>query len=178
MPDGRARYAGLTQAYMHVTLCAYAWMSRGRRQMIPASQLRPELCNCLALRQAARQITQFYDRYLLPTGLRTTQFSILHKLKRLGPMTINAMAEAMVMDRTTLGRNILPLERYGLLAIRTGQQDRRSKELQLTSAGDERLGPAIEAWTEAQRQFEAVFGGARASELRAMLRTVTAVDPG
>ena len=74
----------------------------------------PELCNCLAVRQAARHITQFYDRCLAPSGLRTTQFSILAKLKRLGPMTINALAAELVMDRTTLGRNILPLQRESL----------------------------------------------------------------
>ncbi len=153
-------------------------MSRGRRLKPRASELNPEVCNCLALRQAARQITQFYDRYLVPTGLRTTQFSILYKLKRLGPMTINAMAEAMVMDRTTLGRNILPLERDGLVAVRPGQRDRRRRELQLTSAGAERLRAAIEAWTEAQKQFEAAFGGEHASDLRAMLRAVTAIDSG
>ena len=68
-------------------------------------------CNCLALRQAARHVTQFYDQYLASTGLRTTQFSILAKLHGLGPMTINALAGELVMDRTTLGRTMLLLER-------------------------------------------------------------------
>jgi DNA-binding MarR family transcriptional regulator len=80
-------------------------------------------CNCLALRQAARHVTQFYDQYLASTGLRTTQFSILAKLHGLGPMTINALARELVMDRTTLGRTMLPLERDGLslsgMALRT-----------------------------------------------------------
>src|ERR1700732_3853608 len=89
----------------------------------------PEECTCLAVRKAARHITQFYDQYLAPVGLRTTQFSILAKLKRLGPMTINALAGELVMDRTTLGRNIRPLQREGLLAVAPGQSDRRSKEL-------------------------------------------------
>ena len=82
---------------------------------------RPEECTCLAVRQAARHITQFYDQHLAPAGLRTTQFSILAKLKRLGPMTINTLADEMVMDRTTLGRNILPLERDGLISIAPGR---------------------------------------------------------
>jgi DNA-binding MarR family transcriptional regulator len=98
-----------------------------------------EECTCLAVRQAARHITQFYDQHLAPLGLRTTQFSILAKLKRLGPMTINALADELVMDRTTLGRNILPLVREGLLGTAPGQTDRRSKELRLTKAGIERL---------------------------------------
>jgi hypothetical protein len=63
----------------------------------------PAICNCLALRQAARQVTQFYDRFLAPSGVRATQYSILAKLKRAGPMSINALAADMVMDRTTLG---------------------------------------------------------------------------
>ena len=94
---------------------------------------------CLAVRQAARQITQFYDQHLAPFGLRMTQFSILAKLKQLGPMTINALADELVMDRTTLGRNTLPLEREGLISVLPGRTDRRSKELRLTDAGAERL---------------------------------------
>ena len=74
-------------------------------------------CNCLALRQAARHVTQFYDQCLAPAGLRTTQLSILAKLKRLGPLAINALARELVMDRTTLGRTMLPLERDGLISI-------------------------------------------------------------
>ena len=57
----------------------------------------------------ARHVTQFYDQFLAPSGLRTTQYSILARLQRKGPMTINALAAELVMDRTTLGRNILPL---------------------------------------------------------------------
>jgi hypothetical protein len=59
--------------------------------------LRPEDCNCFAVRSAARHISQFYDQFLAPVGLRTTQFSILSKLKRRGPLTINALAKVMVM---------------------------------------------------------------------------------
>ena len=65
-------------------------------------------CNCLAVRQAARYITQFYDRYLVAAGLRTTQYGILVRLKRQGPMSIHALAAELVVDRTTLGRNIRP----------------------------------------------------------------------
>src|SRR5271166_7049437 len=98
----------------------------------------PEDCNCLAVRQAARHITQFYDQFLAPSGLRTTQFSILARLRRLGPMTINALAAELVMDRTTVGRNLQPLEREGLVAVVKGRTDRRSREIHLTGAGAER----------------------------------------
>src|SRR5262245_13071023 len=120
---------------------AYAPPARGA--MSAAIELKPELCNCLALRQAARHVTQLYDNHLVRAGLRTTQFSILAKVKLLGPLTINALADRMVMDRTTLGRNIKPLEREGLLAVKPGADDRRRKELHLTAAGAARLRSAI-----------------------------------
>ena len=132
--------------------------------------------NCLALRQAARHVTQFYDQYLAPTGLRTTQFSILAKLKRLGPMTINALACELVMDRTTLGRTMLPLERDGLIRIEDGALDRRSKELQLTKVGAERLRAADKPWREAQAQFDKAFGAQRASRLRDELQALVEND--
>jgi DNA-binding MarR family transcriptional regulator len=137
---------------------------------------RAELCNCLAVRQAARHVTQFYDQCLAPTGLRTTQFAILAKLKRLGPMTINALARDLVMDRTTLGRNILPLERDGLIEIVPSRSDRRSKELCLTEAGAARLRRGFARWVEAQKRFEAGFGPTRAAELRRLLHAVAATD--
>jgi DNA-binding MarR family transcriptional regulator len=135
-----------------------------------------EDCNCFAVRSAARHVSQFYDQLLMPVGLRTTQFSILAKLNRHGPLIINALAEQMVMDRTTLGRNILPLERDGLIQIRPVPADRRAKELHLTNAGDKRLQAGVKAWAHAQSQFEATFGAKRAAELRAMLRSVVASE--
>lgn len=133
-------------------------------------------CNCLAVRQAARHVTQFYDQVLAPSGLRTTQFSILAQLKRSGPMTINALASDLVMDRTTLGRNILPLEREGLVEVRPGETDRRSKELHVTPAGATRLRAAAKGWAEAQARFESAFGAARASQLRSLLHAVSTTE--
>ena len=138
--------------------------------------LSPEECNCFAIRAAARHVTQFYDQVIAPTGLRTTQYSILSKLKRRGPLTINALAEDMVMDRTTLGRNILPLERDELIRVEPAASDRRAKELHLTKAGERRLETARKRWSVAQGQFEASFGPKRAAELRALLRAVVASE--
>jgi DNA-binding MarR family transcriptional regulator len=138
--------------------------------------LSPEECNCFALRAAARRVTQFYDQVIAPTGMRTTQFSILAKLKRRGPLTINVLAEDMVMDRTTLGRNILPLERDKLIRVEPAASDRRAKELRLTKAGERRLEAARKRWSVAQGQFEASFGAKRAADLRASLRAVVAIE--
>ena len=141
-----------------------------------AAASRTQDCNCLALRQAARHITQHYDQYLSPTGLRSTQFSILARLNRLGPLTINELAAELVMDRTTLGRNVLPLQRDGLIAIHTSPQDRRRKELRLTDAGNSRLAGAVDAWAAAQESFEAAFGKTKAGDLRSLLGGVVGTN--
>ena len=140
--------------------------------------LGPEVCNCFAVRSAARHVTQFYDQLLEPTGLRITQYSILAMLKRLGPLTINALAKVLQTDRTTLGRNILPLERDGLIRIEQGASDRRAKELHLTTAGEKRLQAARPAWLKAQATFESSFGPKRAETLRALLRALVASEFG
>jgi DNA-binding MarR family transcriptional regulator len=137
---------------------------------------KPEDCNCFMVRSAARQVTQLYDQFLAPVGLHVTQFSILAKLKRLGPMTINALAKEMVMDRTTLGRNVLPLERDGLIKIEASATDGRAKVLHLTKTGEKRLEAGREAWEQAQGRFETRFGVKRAADFRAILRAVVASD--
>lgn len=161
-------YARTLSAYTHI-------VNRENPMGISTPTAFPQ-CNCLALRQAARHVTQFYDQHLAPTGLRTTQFSILAKLKRLGPLTINALACELVMDRTTLGRTMLPLERDGLIVIRDGTVDRRSKELAVTKAGTERLQRAAKRWVEAQKEFEERFGARRAAGLRGLLGEVVTCD--
>ncbi len=142
------------------------------------SKLQTQDCNCFAVRKAARHVTQFYDQHLAPIGLRTSQFSMLAKLKRLGPMTINTLAADLGMDRTTLGRNILPLERDGLIAIKPGTADRRVKELHLTAAGGEKVRAGVKLWAAAQTGFEAAFGSKRSLELRNLLRNLVTTDLG
>jgi DNA-binding MarR family transcriptional regulator len=144
---------------------------------MPPFTTNPADCNCLALRQAARHVSQIYDQFLAPSGLRTTQYSILARLQRKGPMTINALAAEMVMDRTTLGRNILPLQRDALIDVGPGKSDRRSKELRLTDVGAARLRIARKGWEEAQAQFETGFGVERSKKLRDMLHEVATSEP-
>lgn len=133
-------------------------------------------CNCLAIRQAARHVSQFYDQLFQPVGLRATQFAILSRLRREGPMTINALAAALVMDRTTLGRNILPLQRDGLIEVVASPVDRRRRELRLSDAGAEKHRQASERWAVAQTRFDEVYGSDRAAMLRGLLREVVASE--
>ena len=144
-------------------------------QKKPSPILDRTACNCLALRQAARHISQIYDGYLASEGLRTTQFSVLAKLNRLGPLSINELAKSMVMDRTTLGRAIRPLERDRLLTIGAGDDGRR-RSLRLTATGEARLKAAAVRWREAQKEFEMTFGARDAANLRSVLQRVVSIN--
>jgi len=144
--------------------------------MAAAEGHNPPDCNCAALRRAARHVTRHYDQHMAQVGLRSSQFSILTKLKRLGPLRINALAAAMGMDRTTLGRNILPLERDGLITIDQGEADLRSKVVKLTGGGAEKQRAGLRHWQAAQAGFEQTFGPKRSAELRALLGAVVASE--
>jgi DNA-binding MarR family transcriptional regulator len=131
----------------------------------------PARCNCLALRQATRHVSQIYDSHLAVVGLKSSQYSLLAKLGRRGATTINELAKSMVMDRTTLGRAIRPLERDGLLTVVAGN-DARTRQLRLTPNGEARLSAAIGQWQAAQDAFERQFGAKDAAALRSVLRAV------
>jgi DNA-binding MarR family transcriptional regulator len=131
-------------------------------------------CNCLAIRQAARQVTQLYERHMAESGLSASQYSILAKLARLGPQSINALAAVMVMDRTTTGRAIRPLERDKLVAVDAGG-DARVRLVRLTQAGAKRLKAAAAGWRAAQSEFEKSYGTGEAAALRAALARVVAL---
>jgi DNA-binding MarR family transcriptional regulator len=136
------------------------------------SGIAPSECYSLAVRQAARHVTAFYDRFMVAYGLRSTQFSILSILRRAGPLPINALAAELVMDRTTMGRNLRPLQRAGLVTAVVGE-DRRSRQLQLTARGRARIEAARKGWIKAQAGFESAFGKGRAGALRALLHEVS-----
>jgi DNA-binding MarR family transcriptional regulator len=162
----------------NLTIRAYALNIGAHAPICKPVALKPAACNCLALRQAARVATSLYDQHLAPSGLRTTQFSVLAKLKHLGPMSINALAAELLVDRSTLGRNILPLERDGLIRIEPNASDARSKELHLTRKGAARVGAALERWAEAQKRFEAAYGKERSTQLRSLLHELVTSELG
>ena len=135
-----------------------------------------DLCNALAIRKAARHVTQLYDRHLAASGLKVTQFSILARLRRLGPRTINELAADMAMDRTTMGRNIRPLERDGLVLIAPDPKDARRRALSITEVGRERLRLARDGWERAQARFDEAYGAERSRMLRETLAGVIATD--
>lgn len=135
------------------------------------------VCNCAAIRQAARRVTRLYDQALALSGLRITQYPILVWLATSGPMTMTVLADRMVMDRATLGHNLRPLEAQGLVSMATGQ-DRRSRVVTLTETGRTKLREARPAWHAAQQTFEAAFGREDSAALRATMVRLARLDFG
>lgn len=130
-------------------------------------------CNCFALRQAARYVTQIYERHLAQVGMTAAQFTIMAKLARQPESTMLELSEQMVMDRTTLVRALKPMQRDGLVVTKPSEQDSRMFLLSLSAAGEKIFDQAVIAWRAAQDEFEKKFGRSRAKALRAELFSMT-----
>ena len=134
-------------------------------------------CTCGSLRKASRRISQFYDTALAPVGIKSTQYSILSELERsesAGGIGIGMsdLADAMVMDRSTLGHNLRPLQRDRLLQLRLADDDGRKRLVVLTQKGKSTLQQARRLWRTAEGRFEKVFGKRHAATLRAVLLSI------
>ena len=134
----------------------------------------PTNCTCFGLRKAARAVTQMYDQALKPTGLRTTQFSLLAVTDRVGPRGMAELAEHLVMDRTTLTRNLKPLLDRGLLE-RVEGEDRRRRAVAITAKGRAALAQALPYWREVQGQMADSLGRSRWWRLLGDLRDTAAL---
>jgi DNA-binding MarR family transcriptional regulator len=139
----------------------------------------PTYCTCLALRRATRRVTQIYDAHMKPLGLRITQFAVLGQLVGApdtapSQMSITALARRLGLDRSTLGRNLRPLLKAGLVAM-DGGEDRRAHTLALTDAGRALLDKAIPLWRDAQRHVAEKLGRDKTRALRAVLDETTAI---
>ena len=132
------------------------------------------LCCCGNLRKAVRAVTQFYDGALRPSGLRASQLGLLATTKGMGMVTMSRLADHMVMDRTTLTRNLRPLEKQGLVRISAGK-DRREREIAVTSAGEELLTRAYPLWQRAQTKMVNMLGQHRLNRLLSDLSAVVQV---
>lgn len=125
-----------------------------------------DVVNCTSrnLRQATRAVTQAYDAALQPTGLRATQFNLLATLAKRGDMPLSKLAEALVMDRTTLTRNLKPLVARKLIRVGTGD-DQRVRQIGITPAGLTVFQDAIPYWRTAQQRLVKRLGKRRWSGL-------------
>lgn len=132
-------------------------MTATERQMV-------ETCACHKIRMAARAVTRIYDDALRPIGLRATQVALLAAVAVEGAMSITALAGVIGMDRSTLTRNLAPLEKDGLLAV-GGEGWRRSRTLTLTVKGRSRLKQATPLWEDAQGRLKQALGGRRWADI-------------
>jgi len=135
------------------------------------------ICVCATARMAARSLTRIYDRALEPAGIRTTQFSVLARLLEEGPLPLTHLAGRLAMDRTTLARDLGPLERRGLVAISVGA-DRRVRMAALTPAGRRLVDEVRPLWKQVQRDVRAQLGPDHVARLMDELRAATALSLG
>ncbi|QCP54147.1 MarR family transcriptional regulator [Trinickia violacea] len=135
--------------------------------------LTPNIDDCFAVRQAARHISKLYERHLSEAGITPTQFSILSTLGHSPSSTMMELADAMVMDRTTLVRALRPMLRDGFVAGSSTEHSKRRLQLTLTPCGRAKLDEAAAYWRAAQECFERSFGQQQAASLRSELFRIT-----
>jgi DNA-binding MarR family transcriptional regulator len=128
-------------------------------------------CYCIALRKASRRLTARYDEAMAPFGISIAQFSTLRNIHHNAPISLTELGRRQELDRSTVGRNIRGLERMGLVAAETGD-DQREALLSLTDAGRALLAEAMPVWTGVQAGIEERLGSAVARDLNLLLDSI------
>ncbi len=131
-------------------------------------------CLGMRVRQASRLLTRIYDDALRPLGIQESQLSILVAVAMFGESgaTMGPLARRLVMDRTTLTRNVVPLEKAGYLRVARSADDARARVVLLTRAGERLIVAACPRWEEAQARIQGMLGAERFQSLRAQLAGV------
>jgi len=122
-------------------------------------------CSCSALRRASRAVTQHYEACFRGTGLRATQFTVLAVLAQTGPLSISLLAAKLGLERTSLTRNLRPLEKKGFVETLT-DDDRRIRRIRITKRGEAAARAALSVWKRAQSSVGEVL---HRSDLRDLL---------
>ncbi len=134
----------------------------------PAARQADMPCTAAVARRAARQLTKIYDEALRPSGLKLTQYSVLVNVARAGDLSITELADRLVMDRTTLTRNLRPLEQAKWIRIAAGP-DKRSRSVVITANGRRILAEAKPLWRAAERDFRRGMGRTESGDLHRLL---------
>ena len=136
-------------------------------------------CASFNFRRAARAVTSLYDRAFEPFGIRSTQFSLLVGIAKTQPISISALSDLLVIDRTTLTRSLRLLKKQGLLSI-SDRSTKRQRFLTLTSKGARTLAASLPAWRKAQDGFVQSLGADYwtnfRNELEKMARRAVALE--
>ncbi len=127
------------------------------------------------MRKSARKITQFYENSLREAGIKPTQFSILAALANTGPIHLTQLADRLVLERTSLTRNLNVLERNTWIDIQPGEEDSRQRVVSLTRNGYKQLDHAIPYWQKAQKAIAKDMGQETITGLRRTLNEMTEI---
>jgi DNA-binding MarR family transcriptional regulator len=146
------------------------YMHLNAMKEVPSNLILP--CTCANLRRASRALTQLYDEALRPSGLRSTQFTILQALSLTGEILQGQLSSLLVIDSTTLTRTLEIMERDGWIAKRSGR-DKRERWLRLTKAGQAQFCRALPHWERVQSRFRAKLGPGRWDDLLQITSEVT-----
>jgi len=136
-------------------------------QALPGAQA-VQGCTHFRLRQISRVVGQHYDAELAAVGLKTTQYSLLSHVLRLGPLRLGELARAMRMDASTLTRNLKPVLDAGWLQLEPGA-DKRSRQVQITASGRAKRNQAQRHWKAAQTRLNQSLGLERIQALHRLL---------
>lgn len=140
--------------------------------MIPIA---PDLCHCFAARQAARVVTQIYDKHLKSLGLTSSQFSILSMIGGHESIAVAELADLLGMERTSVVRALKPLYRDGFITDAPCASDSRRMLLSLTKSGQSKHKEAMPLWQSAQNEWTNKIGSERANHLRDELISIANV---
>ena len=134
----------------------------------PAVAPGPAGCSSFKLRQLSRRVSQHFDHIVGAAGLKTTQYSLLSHIVRLGPVRPGDLAVQMEMDASTLTRNLRPLMAQGWVAVGAGA-DGRSRCVSITPAGRAKRTEAQREWKRAQTALNARLGAGSVVRLHALI---------
>ena len=137
----------------------------------------PQGCTNLKLRQFMRRMSQYYDSEMAQAGLKTTQYSLLSYVDKLGPVRPGELADGLKLDASTLTRNLKPLVDAGWLVVTAGD-DARSRLVSLTPAGREKRAAAKRRWKVAQEGINRLLGVEQVVALHALIdASMEKLDP-
>lgn len=155
-------------------MSAYARMSESVARKKWSTPVKVEACACSQVRRTARKLSLLYDHALAPVGLTVTQYALLVSVGRAGQVSRTRLASMLGMDRTTLTRNLGPLEKTKLI-VKGISEDRRERLLRLSDEGERKLREGYSVWESVQGQFVEKLGTERYEELNRILKVAESV---
>ena len=129
-------------------------------------------CTCFNLKKATRVVQNLFDEAFRTVGLKGTQFTVLTHVFSFGPITLTKLADVMFLDRTTLARNLSPLEKKGFIEINPGS-DLRTRRIDITESGRILLSKALPLWEKTQERIKSGLGEEKWSAMISIISELT-----